>query len=614
MTEPRAVLRDLPILSLLPGEIRELVMETFVPASFAFGSLIVREGDDADALYVLVSGRARVVRRGANGDEISISTLRTGDSFGEMGLLADVKRTASVRASGDVDVMRLDRSVFRALVERYPQIRTFLELQTKQRYLREFFQRYPPFARLPATALQALLAQLQLVVVPQGELVIRQGDPPGPMYIVEEGRLRTFLEADGRRKYLRYLRPGDFFGETSVFKGAPRAASVEAHSPCRLLCLAPATFAELVDAYPEFRAQIEQQVAQLDYQREARVPLDFAEELLPADATAHEKVGPHQVDHTAGDPEVGTPPERGPFESPEGYFVKRARRIRRFPFVQQIDAMDCGAAALAAICRYFGRHVSLARIRRLVHTSVDGTSLRALCSAATELGLAARSVKASRQHLDQMPLPAIAHWEGNHWLVVFDVDGKEVRVADPAAGLRRLPRGEFEEKWTGYAALFDYTEMFQRAPEGRPGIAWLTPFLRPFSGLLLKAIGLAVIVAALQLVLPVFTQVIVDKVLVERDLGLLHVLLLAMLAALVLMIVAMLIQRYLLSFAAVHIDAATLDFLTRRLLAPPWSTSTRGARGTSSAGWMDSGTSASSPYSTGWAASPPPFSSPPRWP
>jgi ATP-binding cassette subfamily B protein len=569
MSDPRTVLQDLPILRLLPAETRNLVIDTFVPASFAFGGLIVREGDDADAFYVLVSGRARVVRQGVGGDEISLDVLHAGDSFGEMGLLADMKRTASVRASGDVDVLRLDRSVFQALVHRYPEIRTFFELQIKQRHLHEFFLRYPPFARLPADALQDLLRALEPVTLAKGELVIRQGDPPGPMFIVQDGRLRVFLDGDGGRKYLRYLRSGDFFGETSIFTGAPRAASVEAHSPCRLLCLAPETFTKLIEAHPAFRAQIEQQVAQLDYKREARVPLDFAEELLPADAEAHDKVGPRQVDQIVEEPDEATVLERGPFESPEGYFVKRRRRLRRFPVVQQIDEMDCGAAALAAVCRHFGRQVSLARIRRLVHTSVDGTSLRALTSAATELGLAARSVKASRRSLSQMPLPAIAHWEGNHWLVVYDVDDKAVRVSDPALGLRRWPRREFEEKWSGYAALFDYTEAFERAPEGRPGVAWLRPFVRPFSGVLLKATGLAVVVAALQLVLPVFTQIIVDKVLVERDVGLLHAMIIAMIGVLGLMTVAMLVQRYLLSFAAVHIDAATLDFLTRRLLALP---------------------------------------------
>ena len=63
-----------------------------------------------------------------------------------------------------------------------------------------------------------------------------------------------------------------------------------------------------------------------------------------------------------------------------------------------------------------------------------------------------------------MPLPAIVHWEGNHWIVLYDVQQDFVRVADPAMGLRKIPRREFEAKWTGYTALFDYTIEFENAP------------------------------------------------------------------------------------------------------------------------------------------------------
>src|SRR5439155_2735568 len=108
----------------------------------------------------------------------------------------------------------------------------------------------------------------------------------------------------------------------------------------------------------------------------------------------------------------------------------------------------------------FGRKVSLARIRQLCHTATDGTSLKALCRAATELGLAARALKVSLRNLPMMPLPAIVHWEGNHWMVLYDVDAAHVRVADPAIGLRKIPRMVFEQKLSGYASLLYYTVAF----------------------------------------------------------------------------------------------------------------------------------------------------------
>jgi ATP-binding cassette subfamily B protein len=563
-------LGELPLLRFLPAEVAAHVAARFVRAAYPFGTVIVREGEPADAFYVLVAGRARVVKRADTGEELPLNVLRAGDTFGEMALLGETTRVATVRASADVEVLRLDRAAFESLLVSTPDLKKYLELQAAHRRLHNFFRSYTAFARLPVDALAAMLAELEPVGAQRGEVVIREGEPAGPMYVVEEGRLRVYTDGDGTRRYIRYLRRGDFFGEVSLFKGTPRTTSVEAVSPCRLLRLTPSTVTRLLESQPEFRAQLEARIAQYDYQAVARVPLDFAEERLPADASVQEKVGPGQVEATAEEPagEADEEAPAAPFAA-EGRFVKRARPIRRFPFVRQLDAMDCGAAALAMVCRHWGRAVSLARIRQLCFTSTDGTSLRALCRAATELGLAARPVKASMRNLPRMPLPAIVHWEGNHWVVVYDVTDQHVRLADPGLGLRRLPRAEFEARWSGYAALFDYTDAFAQAPVETASLAWLRPFVRPFSSVLARAAGLAVVASALQMVLPVFTQVIVDRVLVEQDVGLLNVLVVAMLAALAFMTLAVMVQRYLLSFVAVRVDAATLDFLTRKLLALP---------------------------------------------
>src|SRR6185369_11870926 len=125
----------------------------------------------------------------------------------------------------------------------------------------------------------------------------------------------------------------------------------------------------------------------------ARVPLDFAEELLPADAQTQQNLTGDNAPRRREADNDETDAE--PFASSDGYFIKKRRRVLRFPLVRQIDEMDCGAACVAMMCRHFGRNVSLARVRQLVRTSFDGTSLRAICTAAEELGLAARSVKTS---------------------------------------------------------------------------------------------------------------------------------------------------------------------------------------------------------------------------
>jgi ATP-binding cassette subfamily B protein len=340
---------------------------------------------------------------------------------------------------------------------------------------------------------------------------------------------------------------------------------VEAVSPCRLLALGPDTVKRLADGLPEFRARLEERIAQHDYKNLAQVPIGFDQELLPAGAATQRQVDESQVDQSQTEATV----DEAPFED-EGRFVKRGR-VWRMRFVRQVDEMDCGAAALAMVASHFGRRVSLARIRQLVNTGLDGTSLRSLCSAAEELGLAARSVKASLHNLHRMPLPAVCHWDGDHWLVLYHVTRRRAYVADPATGFRRLPREEFDRRWTGYAALFDYTPAFEQAPQATGGLAWLWPIVKPHMPLILRALALALVVSVLQMVLPVFTQVIVDRVLVEQDLTLLRLLIVAMGGTIMFIVASLLAQRYLLSFVAVRVDAAGLDFITRRLLALPMS-------------------------------------------
>jgi HlyB family type I secretion system ABC transporter len=579
-----AALQNLAVLDFLPADVRELVAASFVEEEFTFGQEIVREGDSADALYVLVSGRARVLKKGEGGDELSLGALRPGDTFGEAGLLGQALHPATVRASSDVEVLRLDRSVFDALLRQRADVRQYFELQSRHRHLQHFFRQFNVFTHLPPEALTELLAGLEPIEAEPGEVIIREGDPPGPLYILEDGRCRVHIGMGDRRRNVAFIRQGEFFGELSVFRGHPREATVEAVTPCRLLRLTRENYADLLERYPNFREDIEERIEQYDFRHTAQIPIDFYREMLPADASVQEKVGQSQVDQTVEMrlPEPGAPaaprpsaaapaPGDTPFADDQGRFVKSGKKIRRFPHLWQIDEMDCGATSLAIVCRYFGKSISLARIRQLVHTSLDGASLKAICEGANELGLAARAVKTSMSSLDQMPLPAVIHWEGNHWMVLYDVDRTHVKVSDPGSGKRRITREELGEKWSGYAALFDYTIAFEQNEEARPGVAWLIPFFRPYSRWLGQAAALALIVSVLQMVVPVFTQIIVDRVLVERDISLLNVLIAGMAAMIAFTLLATLVQRYLLSWVAVRVDSSTLDFLTRRLLSLPMS-------------------------------------------
>ncbi|MGI8481195.1 MAG: peptidase domain-containing ABC transporter, partial [Chthoniobacterales bacterium] len=498
------------------------------------------------------------------GEEIPLGSLKPGDSFGEEAQAESGTHAATIRCSTAVQLLRLDRADFLTLAAKIPELTQNVELRARFRALQGFLYEFSNFGRLPAPTLRGIVERLDPVVRAKGELIIRQGDSAGPLYILEKGRARAFLANNGTEQNVAFYRDGDFFGELSILNGAPRAASIEAYTDCKLLALEPDEVRDLKHRFPEFGKLMEERLAQYQLKTEARVPLDFTTELLPAETETHDKValdGKHAAEESDD--------AAAPFADEHGFFRKRFKRIRRVQHIKQIDEMDCGAASLGMICRHYGRNVSLARIRQLCHTATDGTSLKALCRAATELGLAARALKVSLRNLDVMPLPAIVHWEGNHWMVLFDVGPKYVRVADPGLDIRKIDRKEFEQKWSGYAALFDYTTAFEKTPESKPTMAWVMPFLKKFRGILFHVLLLAVAVSFLELLFPIFTEMVVDKVIVEKDIGLLRTILLGMGAVLIFVQLSTLAQQFLLAFAAVRLDTAILDFLSRSLLSLP---------------------------------------------
>ena len=562
-----SVLDDLPLFQFFSAEARRKVVPHFHEQQFQFGDLIVEEGQPGDAFYIITSGRVRVFKTGDDGREVPLAVLKAGDFFGELAILDETVRTSSVRCSSDVTVLKLDKPIFQSVLKTSPELAEYVRLRIRQRDLQVFLRENSVFRSLPLPVMAEFLNRLQPVDFPKGALIARQGEPPVAMYILELGQARAFKGKEGETRQIAFYRAGDSFGERAIVQGSDNPANIEAVTDCRAHALSPEALLQLIDEHSEFRMVIESRMEGYQSIFDARVPLDFSQELLPAEALVN-KV---EIDETVA--QKNRKPTRGdePFATEDGRFTQRGRRRRRISFVRQIDEMDCGAAALAMVCRHYGRRVSLSRIRQLAHTAYDGTSLKAIINAATELGLSARAVKVLPKDLGNMPLPAIVHWEGNHWVVVHEVQKRRVTIADPALGVRRIPREEFLQRWTGFAALFDYTAQFDQAPESKTTWGWAAALVRPYWGTLAQVLLLAAVASGLQLVLPVFTQIIVDKVLVENDLETLRILVIAMVAAMTFMLIATTVQRFILSFAAVHIDSAILDFVTRKMLALPMS-------------------------------------------
>jgi ATP-binding cassette subfamily B protein len=216
--------------------------------------------------------------------------------------------------------------------------------------------------------------------------------------------------------------------------------------------------------------------------------------------------------------------------------------MKRLPFHRQMDMMDCGPACLRMIAHFHGRAYEAEFMREKCAITREGVSLAGLSEAAEAIGMSALAVDVSYETLrDEAPLPAIAHWRQRHFIVVCEVKGDKVRVADPGFGLITYSREEFLRGWqsqrrqdsTGLLLLLEPTEQFHEAseqPETRKrGVRFLLPYFRPHRALLFQLpIGLFV-GSIIQLTLPFVMQAMVDHGIRFQNLGFVYLLLMAQL-------------------------------------------------------------------------------------
>lgn len=211
---------------------------------------------------------------------------------------------------------------------------------------------------------------------------------------------------------------------------------------------------------------------------------------------------------------------------------------RRTPVILQMTSVECGAACLAMVLNHFGRKTRLAECRSHCDPGRNGVSVLTIVTAARKFGLATKALSLRVPDFSQMPVPCIAHWKGNHFVLLENWSRTQVQIVDPAQGRRRISRPEFEAAFSGAVVIFEPGPDFDTRPA--PGPALLRSCLQGIAHepgtkvILLEVLGASVLLQALGFAVPLLTKNLVDRVVPFRNVSLLNVLLAgAMLIALV---------------------------------------------------------------------------------
>ncbi len=232
------------------------------------GEVIVRQGDVGGSLFVIIRGQVNIIRE-TGGQRMHVATLDDGEFFGEMALLTDTPRVASVEAVTTVEMFELSRDTLRRLIQEFPQVVPVLIGFLKDRLLEIFVKTSDLLRPVPEAKRWTLARKFKLYEIKEGKIILKEGKPSGGLMIFLAGTAQATRERKGTSVVLGELQPGSLVGEISLLTGGPAVATITATSKAWLLAISGRQWKALTKGFPQMREYVERLAAQRRQQNAA---------------------------------------------------------------------------------------------------------------------------------------------------------------------------------------------------------------------------------------------------------------------------------------------------------------------------------------------------------
>lgn len=415
--------------------------------------------------------------------------------------------------------------------------------------------------RLSEPELSRCLKQIKSLQPPVGQFW-QASDTEAGVYIVISGKVRLI---DNAGELITNLQAGASFGECTFFpEESFESYSARASVKTKLCYLTPELLFPLISKYLQIREHFYHQA---QTRNSLLVPSENSENALQQGEK--EKVRENEILESK-EPKPRKKINKAHFPSPTQRVSHLWQKvIRRYPFFAQQSASDCGAACLVMIANYWGKRFSVNRLRDISNADRNGASLRGLSAAAESIGFSTRPVKASLDQLAKQKLPAIVHWEGKHFIVVYEITNKHVVIADPAIGQKTLTHKEFKADWTGYAILLQPTALLKDAQENQTSFWQFFELVKPHGLVLMEVFIASLLIQIFGLITPIFTQIILDRVVVQSSVLTLTAVGLGLLMFSLFRVAMTGLRQYLLDHTANKVDLALIVGFIRHTLRLP---------------------------------------------
>jgi putative peptide zinc metalloprotease protein len=249
----RNLLRRVPLFVTVDDDELDYISSHLKHERFPAGEVVIQEGDEGDKFYILERGKVTVWRLGEDDVEYKIDELGPGQYFGEVALVSNAPRNATVRADTPLTLLTLDHRDFNQCVRKYVNLADQVDENVKYSWL---LRGMPIFDELSSQELDQLAAWLEPQTIGAGEILFHEGDPGDKFYIVESGELVISRDIEGQQVEISRREPGDYVGEIALLQNRPRTASITVSIDTNLLSLKAEYFQKLLSNYMQLSATV----------------------------------------------------------------------------------------------------------------------------------------------------------------------------------------------------------------------------------------------------------------------------------------------------------------------------------------------------------------------
>jgi len=245
----RSVLPKTPLFSDLSPAALQRIIGGVELVELSQGEAVFSQGDVADAFYVVSEGAVAAIDEGP--PRVQLGTIEEGQFFGEIGVVTDQPRGATVEAVRATELLKIQRDVVSDLVSTQPGALKVMLRFLRDRLIDNLVRTSPLFEPFQGAERAMLASRFKFLEVDAGAELVEQGQRAAGLYVLLTGRAEVIRDTDGTGERLATLGPGDIFGEMSLLSGEPAVANVRAVSKCFVLELPGDVFREVIMTHPQ---------------------------------------------------------------------------------------------------------------------------------------------------------------------------------------------------------------------------------------------------------------------------------------------------------------------------------------------------------------------------